>query len=354
MHIIDSIPGRTVLMEGKEYLYFSGTSYLGISRNLEFNKLLTEGLKRYGHNYSSSRKSNLQLAVFKEAEDYLTRLTGSEATLTMSSGYMAGQIVVQMLLNLQRNDFIYAPNTHPAIWRTPEDFYTGDFEEWTQNLNTLVKNCNQGKIVILSNAIDPLFCKKHTFDWINELPKDREFVVVLDDSHGLGITGKNGAGIISTLNPPDHVSLIVTGSLGKALGIPGGVVFSSKSIINKIKKSAFFGGSSPAIPAYLYAFLGAEEIYRKARLDLENNVESFEAKINGLDIFHYTPKYPVFYTPHNNLSSSLLKQDILASSFPYPTSEDELVTRIIISSLHTASDIEKLTDAITKIYEYKV
>lgn len=354
MHIIDSIPGRTVFMEEKEYLYFSGTSYLGISKNTEFNMLLNEGLKKYGHNYSSSRKSNLQLAVYEEAEDYLARFTGSEASLTMSSGYMAGQIVIQMLLNLGDNDFIYAPNTHPAIWRRPEDFYTGDFGKWEENLNSSVRNCRHGKIIILSNAIDPLFCKKYTFDWINELPKDREFIVVLDDSHGLGITGKGGAGTTSELNPPDHVSLIVTSSLGKGMGIPGGAIFSSKSIVDKIKRSAFFGGSSPAIPAYLYAFLGAEEIYKQARLELFDNIKYFQEKINELDIFNYLSQYPVFYTSHNELSNSLLGQDILTSSFPYPTSDDELVTRIIISSLHTASDIDKLADAIKKSYEYEI
>lgn len=321
---------------------------------MAFSSLLTEGLKKYGHNYSSSRKSNLQLAVFEEAENYLARFVGSEASLTMSSGYMAGQIVIQMLESLGDNDFIYAPNTHPAIWRTPEDFYTGDFEKWEKKLSTSIKNCRNGKIIILSNAIDPLFCKKHTFDWIKNLPDDREFNVVLDDSHGLGITGRNGAGIISALNPPDHVSLIVTASLGKALGIPGGVIFSSQNIVDKIKRSAFFGGSSPAIPAYLYAFLGAEEIYKQVRLELFNNVKYFEERINGLDIFNYLPQYPVFYTPYNKLYSSLLEQKILLSSFPYPTSDDERVTRIIISSLHKASDIETLTDAITKHYEYKI
>jgi 8-amino-7-oxononanoate synthase len=52
------LPGRTLDLAGKEYLYFSGTAYLDISRNKQFQERLREAISRYGTNYSGSRNSN--------------------------------------------------------------------------------------------------------------------------------------------------------------------------------------------------------------------------------------------------------------------------------------------------------
>ncbi|MBC7920010.1 MAG: class I and II aminotransferase, partial [Ferruginibacter sp.] len=95
MLTIDSLPGRTVQAEGREFLYCGGTSYLGMARNEDFATLLAEGMRRYGTNYASSRLSNVQLRVFEEAESHLAAYAGAEAALTVSSGYLAGQMVVK-------------------------------------------------------------------------------------------------------------------------------------------------------------------------------------------------------------------------------------------------------------------
>ena len=345
---IDTIPGRTVNIDGIEHLYFSGTSYLGMGQNREFTDLLIQGLRQYGNNYSSSRISNLQIKVFEEAETFLSKTFGSEAALTMSSGYMAAQVVVQMLLTQPHTTFIYAPKTHPALWRSPADFFMEDFQVWTDRLLNNIKINSPGKIAILCNSIDPLLAEKYSFEWIQHLPSEKEFIVVIDDSHGFGVMGTNGKGIISQLEVPDHVTLIITGSLGKALGVPGGVIFSTNEIIEQLKSCAFFGGSSPALPAYLFAFMEAEDIYKKARQRLSDNIEFFLQNSPDKEGVTFFSNYPVFYIEDNNLATELLKKNIMISSFPYPTSNDALVSRIILNSLHTRADIEVLISTMKK------
>lgn len=336
----ENIPGRTILIKGTEYLYFSGTSYLGIAKDKKFSHFLMEGLQKYGNNYSSSRISNLQLKVFEEAETYLATYTGAEAALTMSSGYMAGQIVVRMLEGA--GEFIYAPKTHPALWRKPADFFVDDYTAWVNQLKGQIEKIPAQKIIILSNSLDPLLAEDYHFEWIKTLPDKKEFIVIIDDSHGFGITGKEGAGIFSQVHPPGHVELIVVSSMGKALGIPGGVVLSSRQTIEKLKESAFFGGSSPAVPAYLFAFLQANEVYKEARGKLIKNISQFVAGIQETRLFRFIPNYPVFYTSHNTLAAKLLNQNIVVSSFPYPSPADKLITRVIVNSLHTENDIRQL------------
>ena len=342
----DYLPGRTLLSYGKEYLYFSGTSYLGMARNKELQAYLHEGIARYGSNYSSTRLSNLQLNIYAEAENYLAALTGAEAALTVSAGFLAGQLIIRTLEGTA--DFIYGPRTHPALWRQKTDFFDGSFTNWIHQLPGLVTKSNQENIVILCNSLDPLLAVKYNFDWLEDLPADRNITLVIDDSHGFGVTGKDGAGVFPEIKVPQGIELIVVTSMGKALGIPAGLILGKEATLANFRHSPFFGGGSPAVPAYLYTFLKSAAIYSQARQKLLDNIQLWQTQLNNPGLFQSIKDYPVFYTPHNQLCPFLYDKDILISSFPYPTPQSPHITRIILNSLHNPDDITKLAAAINE------
>jgi 7-keto-8-aminopelargonate synthetase-like enzyme len=342
----DQLPGRTLVSGGQEYLYFSGTSYLGLARNPAFQQCLQEGIGRYGTNYSSSRLSNVQLAVFEETETYLAAYTGAPAVLTLSSGYMAGQLVVRCLED--QAAFVYGPRAHPALWVQRNNFVGGDFAAWAAGLPTQLDQLPQQHLVLLFNSLDPLLALKYDLDFLNQLPANKKVTVVIDDSHGFGITGKAGAGVFTELQLPEHVSLVVISSLGKALGIPAGVILTGAATMARFRQSPFFGGGSPAVPAYLYAFLQAKEIYRQARQQLTGHVRYFRAQLQQPQLFTGIPDYPVFHTAQQALYPYLLRQGILISSFSYPTPADAPITRVIINAGHTQADLDQLAAAINR------
>ncbi len=346
MLVTHSLPGRTIRVEGKELLYFSGTSYLGMGHNEFFRQQVLEGMVQYGSNYSSSRSSNLQLAVFEEAENWLAHFTGAEAALTFSSGYLAGQAAIHALR--QSDIFLYAPGTHPALWRDSQDGYTGTFTEWASQLPETIEQCKNQNIVIACNSLDPLYAEKYSFDWLADLPTDQSITIVVDDSHGLGIMGRNGAGIFPELMAKStHHNLIVVSSLGKAFGVPGGVVLGNKEFINNLWKSPYFAAGSPIPPVYLYAFLQSDSIYQEARAKLTTNILNFKQSLIHLNLFKHFDNYPVFYTKENSLYEALKPQCIL-SSFPYPDPSGKPITRVVLNSLHQQADIELLADLINK------
>ncbi|HYG39667.1 MAG TPA: aminotransferase class I/II-fold pyridoxal phosphate-dependent enzyme [Cytophagales bacterium] len=340
-----SLPGRTTSINNKEYLYFSGTSYLGISHNQAFRELLFEGMNLYGSNFSSSRISNLQLAIFEEAENYLSEFIGTGSALTVSSGFLAGKILIEYLKG--RGKFIYAPNTHPALTHTNSDFYSGDFDDWVENLIVYLKE-EQEDVFLISNSVDPLYAKPTSFDWISKLPKDKRITLIIDDSHGLGIIGEEGQGIFQRLSKTTEVDIVIVGSLGKALGIPGGVIAGSKKLIEGLKMTSAFGGSSPIIPAYLHAFTNAGEVYKEARKKLRKNINYFINLLPKWSMFSFLPDFPVFYTQDQKLYNFLFSKDILISSFPYPTPQDLPITRIVINALHEKEDLEKLSSILNR------
>ncbi|MCP2043402.1 aminotransferase class I/II-fold pyridoxal phosphate-dependent enzyme [Pontibacter sp. HSC-36F09] len=344
----DQLPGRTLVVEGTEFLFFSGTSYLGIPVNEAFRNCVLEGMARYGTNYSSSRNSNLQLRVFEEAEEYLATYTGAEAAFTMSSGYLAGQALVQTLQG--NGHFIYAPNTHPALWRSTADEVTGDYDAWVAPMLQQVKSVKESHIILVCNSLDPLKARNHGFSWLSALPTDKQITLIVDDSHGFGVTGEDGDGVFAQLNArlQPNLRLVVASSMGKALGIPAGVVLGDKSLVDRLRHSHYFGGASPAIPAYLYAFLKCESVFKEAREKLFANIAYFLEHLERPEQFSYFERYPVFGVREHRLAAYLQEHGVIISSFRYPTPADDPITRVILSSAHQQEDIQRLTALINE------
>lgn len=243
----DHLPGRTVTLEGEEFLYFSGTSYLGMACNEAFQELVHTGMRRYGTNYASTRRSNLRLQVYGLVEEQLAKLTGAEAAVTMSSGFLVGQTLVQVLR--ERGHFLYAPCAHPALWlhaavATEANAEMG-FDAWAAQVLEQVKQPGQEAFVIVCNALDPLQATSYDFSWVAQLPADKQITLVVDDSHGFGVRGAGGAGIYPELSKYKNVELVVVSSFGKALGVPAGMILGSARMIEEVKASSYFGGASP-------------------------------------------------------------------------------------------------------------
>lgn len=340
--ILEAMPGRSIDINGRQFLYFSGTSYLGISRNEAFQGLLREGISRYGANYGGSRLGNIRFAVFEEAEAWLAVFAGAPAALTVSSGSLAGRLLVEHLRG--KASFHFAPGTHPALWGEGE-YFQGEFGEWVEYI--LRESAGgEGPMALFANSVDPLLVQKNNFDWLSRLPENRPITMVVDDSHGFGVCGPEGAGVWRELDAPDNIAIAVISSLGKAFGIPGGLILGSRKWIKQIWHSPFFGGASPAPPAFLYAMLHAAPLYRSTHRKLLGNIRRFEAQTGQLAWLRSIGDYPAFFTSEIPLAPWLKEKNCLISQFAYPTPEDEPVTRIVLSALHEEEDIDYLAGAI--------
>ena len=338
----DHLPGRLLHHQGREYLYCSGTGYLGMARNPEFATLLAEGLARYGTNYGSSRSSNLRLRIYEEVESYLARHASAAAALTVSSGYLAGQMAVKALAEAGR--FEYAPGTHPAAWLATAPAAppaTLPHADWSAQLLARLATEPPAPVVIVSNSLDPLHACAYDFSWAAHLPDNRLVTLLIDDSHGFGVMGPAGAGVFAQLHARlGNVRLVVVASLGKACGVPGGVVLSSDAqFVAELRRSAFFSASSPIVPAYLYAFVRAGQLYAQARQQLAANTAQFAQATAATGLFQCFEGFPVFYTPANKLADYLQERGVWISSFPYPAPTDAPITRVVLSALHTAEDV---------------
>lgn len=346
--VIDQQPNRTITHQGRTYLFFSGTSYLGISQSPQMQALLAEGVARYGLHFGASRIGNLQLSVFEQMEQKLASWTGAASALTVSSGMVAGQLVVDWLAKHMQPDMpiLQAPGTHPALWHPLIKPQTTPLT--TEQLAATLDPADTRPLLILTNSVDAIRGTYYDFSWLLTL-KRRPVWLIVDDSHGLGVL--NGRrGIYPELcrlieSKLANVRFLVTGSLAKAMGLPGGVILGDSLSIDSIRRTAYFGACSPMPPAYAHAFVHSGTLYREARERLDRNVALAE-RLLPTGLFSHDLGYPVFYTNRDDLYDNLLRQGIFIYSFAYPTPADKANTRIVISAYHEPEDIEKLAEAV--------
>lgn len=308
-------------------------------------------MTRYGTAFGSSRNGNLRLRVYEEAEATLARWTSAPDALTVSSGMMAGQVVMNYLRADPHTTFIYGPGTHPALWhKTTVTLPVLSFLDWAVQLPQQLAQTPDGPLVIALNAIDAARSEAYTFDWVAKLPTNRSITLLVDDSHGLGVGNKGatrwGSWAELAKRVPASVRLIVTASLAKAMGLPGGVILADTDTLAAIRQTSFFGGASPVAPAVLAAFIRAEPLYVEAQQRLTRNVRLAEAVLRPTGLFRQQAGYPVFYTEHDNLYAHLLHHDIIIYSFAYPTPLDKPNTRLVISAFHEPNDFERLGETI--------
>ncbi|AWX43176.1 8-amino-7-oxononanoate synthase [Flagellimonas maritima] len=339
IHHIDFFPGRTITIKNREYRYFGGTSYLGLQTDKNFQDIFIENTRIFGTNYGASRKSNVQMSIFEKAEGHLANIVGSEACISLSSGYLAGQLISQFL-NTNGYHFFYAPNTHSALYHREVSAYPS-FEELNDSVRKHLNSNEKSIPVIFLDSIDFSGLNYPSFMGLQSLPLEK-IIVVADDSHGIGILGKNGGGVYQILKKLEPKELIVCCSLGKGYGIQGGAIFGTKNRVAELKNTIFFGGASPAAPVGLATLVGSEKIYEKKRIALKNNIELFLNSLKQKNKFEHMPNHPAFGFSDDTLANYLEENNILITNFKYPNEDSVSTNRIIISAAHKKEDIQYL------------
>ena len=332
-------PNDKVYLDDKSLSYFGGTSYLGLATLPEFQDAIINGIKKWGTAYGSSRHSNVKLAVFKEAEALLASQIQTESCVTVSSGMLAGKLVLGFL-KPSHTRFYHFQNTHPAIIAPDSLSLIIDNKLHPTLLTDTVEN-----IVICADAIPTAHVNTIDFSVLETIPKQKRITLLLDESHSIGITGETGMGIFNSI-PSTHLhQKIMVASLGKAMGLPGGIIAGNSSFINEIKSTVIFSTASGMSPAYLEGYLQSQNIYKQQQEKLKDNLFYFFDGLHLGDTFVFNTNYPNIYNFKPGFNESLLVKNIVITNFNYPTPKDVL-SRIVLSANHSKTDLDILKQAI--------
>ena len=347
-HEIDHFPGRQLYLNNENYYYFGGTSYLGLQTDQVFQELFISNIKKYGTNYGASRKSNVQLDIFRKTEAYLSKIVGSEACISLSSGYLAGQLIAKHFNTSDYSRF-YTPNTHCALFTDKSVCFENYSKLNTAVRNSLERDTNTTPVIFL-DSIDFSGANYPNFTSLQELPLEN-VILVVDDSHGIGIVGAHGGGVFQQIAQLRPKELIVSSSLGKGFGIQAGALFGTKKRLFELTETDFFGGASPASPAAMATLFQAESIYENKRVTLQDNINLFKKEVDDISNYSCMKGHPAFSFSNSKLTSYLEKNRILITSFNYPTEDASVMSRIVISAAHTTADITYLSEQVNVFFE---
>lgn len=347
-YLTNQLPSRIFTTNSQEYLWFSGTSYLGIPHHQGFRENFLRAIARYGTSWGSSRNNTVRLEIYEKAEMKLAKFANMPAALTTSSGMLAGQLVVNFLQK-PRTKFFFAPKTHPALWNEAslklEDWENGlTNSEWAWQIVEKVCECTAENIVICSDSVGSPYVEAFDFEWINKLPTNKNITIVIDASHSFGIHHFNHS-IAQSFNR----SIIITSSLNKAMGMTGGVIFSHVQMLSAIRQSPMFAGSSPMMPALLETFVNSLDYFTEQQQKLFENIMYFNALLPQNAVLDSIKNYPAYCTHQSGVHEFLKENGIMTACFPYPTATDLPVTRLVVSALHLKEDLDKLAWVLKKI-----
>lgn len=333
-------------------LFFSGTSYLGMSAHPDFIRCVEEGFTQFGLVHGLSRANNVQLSVYADFESAFAKGASAEKALLFSSGFLAGRLALELLIPKVQRAF-YAPDIHPAVLpATAAPSAAKNFQAWQQEIKSSMATLPKGSTcLVAANACDPLGLSVYAFDWLEELAREHRVYLLVDDSHAFGLLGAGLFGTYSSL-PKEACQVLVSGSLAKGLSLPGGILLGAESLLAELQATAAFRGASPMPPAYAHAFLQAQELYREAQARLQELLAYMRMRCMAAELSDFLlqhPQLPIWRLPEGSIAKHLLeKERILISSFPYPAADSPALNRIVLAAWHQKEDIDRLVEVLSR------
>ena len=341
---VSQFPDRIIEIDQEQNLYFGGTAYLGLSVHKEFQQLVLKNILRWGTTYGSSRNANVKVTAYDDGEAFLSQYIKAESAVTVSSGMLAGKMVIEEL-SKETDCYFHFPNAHPAIkaHNSLPVFEAG-------KINPRLLDTEPERITVLTDAVPSYQTKAIDLSALKEIPKHKEITLVIDESHSLGILGKNGCGIYSEINLPIKRKIMVS-SLGKAFGLTGGVIASDEAFINQIKKLDTFISAAGMNPAFVQTMAEAAEIYPIQHQKLVKNLEYLDSKLIKNENIKFDKTYPLIYIEIESITEILKENKIIIANFRYQENAKD-INRIVVTANHLKEDLDKLVN-ILNVYNSK-
>lgn len=320
-----------VRLNNNPYLFFGGTSYLGLNHHPEYLDIFANGLKIWGLNNGASRNNNITLAVYEEAENLLAKKYQAQEAVTFSSGWLAAKTAVEVLQ--QNRELIYLNDIHPALSTKNQDILND------ADAVKLINSSKQQDFLLVSNSVNNINPQIFDFQQLSEISIDKNIVLLLDHSHGFGFLEENWLRELKNL--PANIHLILCGSLAKGLSLDAGVVMGDAKYIQEIKGSLAFNGASPCSPSVLYTYINSTQIIAEAQNKLSENLHYLTQQLSEND-FYWVKDFPVILIKNKNIAEKINKANIVFTSFPYPHPDSDILNRLVIMASHTQKELDYL------------
>ncbi|MDT9598349.1 aminotransferase class I/II-fold pyridoxal phosphate-dependent enzyme [Sphingosinicella rhizophila] len=244
--------GATIILDGRVYSNFGGSSYLGLSGHPELVDAGVRALIATGGGYQFPRNHGIATRPHLDVEHEAARFFGSEDAFYFAAGYYFGSL---------------------AIEATASQFSAIFYDEWSHfSLREAIaastlpghafRHLDAGHLVeLLRDKLKagerPLIVTDGLYSTLGEiapladlaaLAASHDGRLIVDESHSFGILGETGRGAVEE-HRLERESFIHGGSTGKAFGAVGGLIPASTQLVDAFRLTSIGRGAACGLPA---------------------------------------------------------------------------------------------------------
>ncbi len=265
--IAESPPGATTRIDGRDYLYFVGTGYLGLQGHPEVIRAACEAVERYGLHSATTRAGFGNTPPTLSAERRAAEFFGTEAALVLPTGYASNEVLLRAVA--ENFDAVFIDEySHYCVFeaarrseRPVVPFHHRDAGDLAQKLRERLQP--GGRPLVMTDGV---FSVRGTIaplaDYCGAMAGYSGAGMLIDDAHGVGVLGHSGRGTLehyglfdgmykgtinATASPTKGgpVSFLCA-TLSKALGGYGGIIPGRQPFIEQVRRAShWYDGSTP-------------------------------------------------------------------------------------------------------------
>ena len=363
---LESPQGAEVLVDGQRYLNFCSNDYLGLANHPEVIAAFQSAANQYGVGSGASHLVVGHSRVHHELEEALADFTGRPRALLFSSGYQANMGTINALVG--RRDFVFQDRLNHASLLDGALLSGASFKRFSHNdpralekrlCEAQEKSPDSRKLVVVDGvfSMDGDAAPLKTYA---DLCQQYGAWLMVDDAHGLGVTGAHGRGSLEAAGCSLADVPVLMGTLGKAFGTAGAFIAGSEVLIESLIQSArnyiYTTAIPPAVAAATLSSLALIKRETWRRQHLQNLIKQFQQGLKGLP-FELMPSHtaiqPLLIGSSEaalHLSEKLRDQNILISAIRPPTvPEGTARLRITLSAAHSEAQVQQLLVALAVV-----
>ncbi len=347
------------IVNGRPLVDFCSNDYLGLARDPRVAQAVAQGAMRWGAGAGAAHMVSGHTREHHELEEELAAFTGREAALLFSTGYMANLGVLTALAS--RGEVIVADRLNHASLvdgaRLSDARLLRYAHASAQSASDALQSA-QGRATVL--ATDGVFSMDGDIAPLAELARlarAHNAWLVVDDAHGLGVTGPGGRGSLAAAGLDATEAPVLVGTLGKAFGGFGAFVAGDRDVVELVMQRArsylFTTAMPPAIAAGLREALRISQAEAWRRDRLVALIARFRAGARELGLplsASTTPIQPIVLGDTQRClaaSRALAERGFLVAAIRRPTvpaGTERL--RVTLSAAHRESDVDALLEAL--------
>ncbi len=360
--VIESPMDAKIKVDGKWVLNFCSNNYLGLANSEELKKAAKKAIDTYGIGPTAVRTIAGTTKLHLKLEEELAKFKKVEAVISFQSGFNANIATIPALVG--GGDVIFSDELNHASIIDACRLSKAEVIRYkhldTNDLNTTLKaRPLKGNKLIVTDGVFSMDGDIAPLPELVTIAEKYDALLMVDDAHGEGVLGKNGAGLADHFNLHGKVDIEI-GTMSKALGVVGGYVAGKKVIVDWLRQRARpFLFSSAMTAADVASCIASVKILQNSTKLVEKlweNTNYFKEKMHklGFDIGKSTtPIVPVMLGEiklAREFSRKLYQAGIFAMAIGYPTVPEGLARiRVMMSAAHNTSDLDKALEAFEKI-----